>query len=345
MPFRSLTSFEAFRTIALQVLAVLSSVRAVLIVTVYPLSAPWATWVIWMSAAALLVIFVASVLRREVSEPTAVAILWLALVGAVVGGLTMPEEVSSISNFTVISLSVVAAGVLGLRQTVIFTLAEIVTGTVSIALTSTVPIVACIVFVGMTIAMTVVVAMLRQFLRRERDHAFGLALTDALTGALNRRGLAQGLPALLDLAYRTDQQVGCLVIDVDHFKAVNDRFGHEHGDRVLVGVVAAIESSARRSDLFARLGGEEFVLIALVPGAEELRVLAEKVRVTVAERGLHPTVTVSVGGSINRGSGQSVGDGGVEPVLAAMISAADAAMYTAKEAGRNRVVIPASRSA
>ncbi|MBX0301278.1 GGDEF domain-containing protein [Cryobacterium sp. 1639] len=335
MTVKSATTYADFRTLALGVLALLAGLRS-LLVLVIPLDPAPLNWIMLVSAAALLALFAVTVLRRQISEPAGLAGLWLALGGAVVGGVGFaPDQLGDVSCFTIVSLVVVAVAVLKVAAAVTTTVVGLVAGAACLGLRSEAPVQTAVVFVGMVITTSVVVGMLRSFLATERDHALGLALTDALTGTVNRRGMVDRVPALSDLADRTGQQLGCLVLDIDCFKAINDRYGHPYGDRVLVEVATAIGAVSRRSDVLVRLGGEEFALFVVVPGADELRMLAEQVRVAVAHQVAppHPPVTVSVGGSL--------GSGGTDEAVAELVAAADAAMYQAKQAGRDRVVIPA----
>jgi diguanylate cyclase (GGDEF)-like protein len=163
-----------------------------------------------------------------------------------------------------------------------------------------------------------------------------LSLLDPLTGIGNRRHLDERAAAEIARARREVAPLGVVVFDIDHFKRVNDRFGHAAGDAVLRRVVDVARGMLRPSDFIARLGGDEFIL--LVPGAElrGLRRLAERVRETIAgvwvERDDTPeriAVTASFGIAT-----LDPDDTAIEPVVAR----ADAALYRAKRDGRNRVV-------
>ncbi|GKW50431.1 sensor domain-containing diguanylate cyclase [Halomonas sp. NCCP-2165] len=165
--------------------------------------------------------------------------------------------------------------------------------------------------------------------RMERELA-QQATRDHLTGVLNRRGFDDALAEALAEARCLDRPLSLLIFDIDHFKAVNDRYGHERGDAVLQALARRVQACLRSSDLLARWGGEEFTLLLPgtdVPGA---RVIAERLRQTVASaRFAGLEVTISLGGSRYRR-----GDSG-----AALLQRADAALYRAKEGGRNRVVM------
>ena len=166
-----------------------------------------------------------------------------------------------------------------------------------------------------------------QALRHHRD----AAVTDELTGVLNRRGVLQAAQQLIADQARKGEAVSALMFDLDHFKKINDRFGHAVGDEALHLFAATARVSMRASDIVGRLGGEEFV--ALLPGTiADAKIVAERVRrtfeaagVTVAGHDLHATVSV----------GAACGAPGTD--IVALLAAADAALYRAKASGRNRV--------
>jgi len=165
-----------------------------------------------------------------------------------------------------------------------------------------------------------------------------LAAHDGLTGLLNRRALDAELSRRCVAATRLQEPVAVLMIDIDYFKAYNDRYGHQAGDECLIAVSAAISAALERpQDSVARYGGEEFA--AIMPGNSEAGALkvAERVRAAVealsmehASSTVAPVVTVSVGYT------SVVPDAGLNP--SALLDLADAALYRAKEAGRNRVL-------
>jgi diguanylate cyclase (GGDEF)-like protein len=161
-----------------------------------------------------------------------------------------------------------------------------------------------------------------------------MARTDVLTGLHNRRHLTDHLRQAAALAHRQGTPIGVLMIDIDHFKIVNDRLGHEAGDAVLRRVSLAIQSSVRVCDTVGRWGGEEF--IAVLPNADidGAREVAERVRSAVEaggrfdDSGLRTTVSVGCAS----GTGADIEE---------LLRAADAALYDAKMAGRNRVACAA----
>lgn len=161
-----------------------------------------------------------------------------------------------------------------------------------------------------------------------------LARTDPLTGLGNRRALEAAFVASVAAAERDGTTGGgaLLMVDADHFKAINDRWGHDAGDAVLVGLAHALRDSLRRTDTVVRMGGEEFA--AWLPGADPAAVarVAEAVHARVRElrlpdEGGPPTVSIGV----------AAVDGDLRATpLGALIKRADEAVYAAKSAGRNR---------
>lgn len=156
-----------------------------------------------------------------------------------------------------------------------------------------------------------------------------LAQRDGLTGLVNRRAFDAALAAAVERAEGTGQPVSLVVIDVDHFKAVNDRLGHQAGDRVLQEVAKVLRDSVRDTDVAARYGGEEFALILPRCGPDNALVVADSVRAAVGSWPALDGLTVSAGVA---GLPADAGDAD------SLVRLADAALYQAKTAGRNRVV-------
>jgi diguanylate cyclase (GGDEF)-like protein len=159
------------------------------------------------------------------------------------------------------------------------------------------------------------------------------ATFDRLTGVANRQALLGSLFNEVERATRYERPLSVAFVDIDHFKAVNDTYGHEAGDIVLRGVAQTISANLRASDMIGRYGGEEFMLILTETGVEEGAVLTEKIRTLVqrqryrVEDGTDISVTISVG--IAGGAGQQLR-------MEALVRDADAAMYSAKSLGRNQ---------
>lgn len=157
------------------------------------------------------------------------------------------------------------------------------------------------------------------------------ATTDKLTELANRRHLEQRGETEVARAIRYHAPLSVLLIDLDHFKLINDREGHHMGDQVLVEVAKVIRNSVRVTDLPGRWGGEEFLVLIPNTPAEQAVTLAEKLRRTIAERRFpcERTVSASIG----------IADHQNTETLEDMLRRADTALYKAKQAGRNRVVI------
>ena len=170
--------------------------------------------------------------------------------------------------------------------------------------------------------------------RADRE-AYELATTDSLTGVYNRRTFEELAEPQLSRARRARVPVSLLMLDLDHFKRVNDTHGHLAGDHVLAAFAGLVRTCLRKEDLLARYGGEEFVV--LLPGTSEsaAAALAERIREHVASATLRAAgrevrITVSVG--LTSEAGDKL------PPLEAMLARADEALYAAKAKGRNRVV-------
>jgi len=166
-----------------------------------------------------------------------------------------------------------------------------------------------------------------------------MAMRDELTGLFSRRYLFTAMDQLVGVGSRSGTRaVATLIIDVDHFKKVNDTLGHLEGDRVLKSVADALASAIRVSDVLARYGGEEFVVLLPNSDAEAAAMVGEKVRAAVETR--CAPVTASVGAaSVSMISEDGTGWRDPREVVREALSRADAALYEAKAAGRNCVVV------
>ena len=163
-----------------------------------------------------------------------------------------------------------------------------------------------------------------------------VAYIDALTGVANRAFTEITLRAKLEEMERYGWPFGVVFIDIDRFKTVNDRHGHEVGDRVLTAVARTLAGNARSFDLVGRWGGEEFLVVAANVDEPKLHALTERFRRLVAGAAV-PTAAGSVAVTISAGAALArPGDDG-----AAVIRRADAAMYESKRSGRNRVTFGA----
>ena len=167
-----------------------------------------------------------------------------------------------------------------------------------------------------------------------------VALTDPLTGIFNRRFFDRRIRDEVSRTHRYGQPLTCLFFDLDHFKNVNDRFGHQTGDQVLQKVTAIINFHLRQSDIFARYGGEEFVVLLPHTLSADGREIAERIRKNIAEQDFELSdtnvkVTISIGiATLLPGiSGKKEGNDAER-----LIRSADQALLQAKKNGRNQVV-------
>jgi diguanylate cyclase (GGDEF)-like protein len=157
-----------------------------------------------------------------------------------------------------------------------------------------------------------------------------LAGTDALTGAKNRRDLEKGLRVAVDRKRRHDIPSSMLVLDIDHFKQINDRFGHAAGDKVLTQFVSFVRDHSRHTDDLFRVGGEEFVLVLPDTPLSGASLLAEKLLSTLRETSIADhRITMSVGAAEIR----------EDEVADHWTERADEALYLAKNSGRDRLVL------
>jgi diguanylate cyclase (GGDEF)-like protein len=187
------------------------------------------------------------------------------------------------------------------------------------------------------VVLLLAISHLRQSVRQTRAHALAMehvAHTDLLTGLPNRRGLAEHLAVGTALAQREVQSLSVMLIDVDHFKQVNDTHGHAVGDTVLFDLAGVLAPLLRASDRIGRWGGEEFLVVVPATRLKTAADLAERLRAAVAAhafpQGLR--LTISVG----------VAECGMNDTVEQLLVRADTALYAAKQAGRNRVNAAAS---
>ena len=178
------------------------------------------------------------------------------------------------------------------------------------------------------------------YLRDNLDHSLELAVTDQLTGLHNRRYMAGQLDALVKRATLGGDPVACLLIDIDHFKKINDGYGHDVGDEVLREFAVRLASNVRAIDLPCRYGGEEFVVVMPGTRLEDAERIAERIRLHVAGSPFRVmggsellTVTISIGVAATLGA---------DDKPEALLKRADEGVYEAKASGRNKVIIRAA---
>ncbi|WP_297104843.1 PleD family two-component system response regulator [uncultured Devosia sp.] len=176
-------------------------------------------------------------------------------------------------------------------------------------------------------------------LRESVNNTMALAVTDELTGLYNRRYFDRHLNVMLNKAQEQDRDVALMILDIDHFKAVNDNHGHDAGDAVLREFAARLKRNIRGVDLACRFGGEEFVVLMPDTDTGQAEAVAERVRQAIAEKPFEIgaaralSVTVSAGVSLNETHADTP---------ESLIKRADVALYRAKREGRNRVIFDAA---
>jgi len=169
-------------------------------------------------------------------------------------------------------------------------------------------------------------------LEESRLDAENLARFDALTGVLSRRALLEAFDAEVERAKRYGSALACLMLDLDHFKTINDTYGHQFGDEVLHRIARVISEHCRTNDHLGRYGGEEFLIILPETRIDGATKFAERVRSAVAETSLDRNeehITLSIGVAEWRNGDDST---------SRLISQADRALLEAKAAGRNRII-------
>lgn len=188
----------------------------------------------------------------------------------------------------------------------------------------------------------VVSMLLGRVLENSNRRAFALELeqhkdarTDALTGLANRRAMQERGRIELKLARRSGAPVSVILADLDHFKSINDKYGHEAGDAALVATARVLRGALRESDALGRWGGEEFIAVLPATNAKGAAEVAERMRIAIGSTrfdGLSEGATISLGVTTS----ESVNDAAMEWDL--LVKEADQRLYRAKHEGRNRVV-------
>ncbi|MCU1482356.1 MAG: sensor diguanylate cyclase [Subtercola sp.] len=353
---------KQLRSLSLQLISLPGSLSLLILALTADFTPAWSRAVVVLGAIAGVGVFIVARFTRRATGYFTLRVMVLTMALTTLIGVTIqPAAIGTICAFVFLGIAVAASAFLYRRMVVGFSLACTVLGVLVIVLRSSIPLVASIIFVALMTITILVVLVLRQSLQAARDEAVALSLADALTGLANRRSMELNVPLMSALAERTNQQLGCLVLDLDHFKQVNDSYGHLVGDDVLKVTADALIKATRNSDLCVRVGGDEFSVFTIVQGKAELQAVAERLRLAVAELSTTPPTTVSVGGALQStvdargaassadpaaGSGADAGseegsgsEAGPDPSLDALMRAADRALYIAKSAGRNLVQI------
>ncbi|HEY7375530.1 MAG TPA: GGDEF domain-containing protein [Polyangia bacterium] len=181
---------------------------------------------------------------------------------------------------------------------------------------------------------------------RKEDLLGRLSTTDPLTGLANRRRLRSAFADELNRAARYDTPLALLLVDLDRLKDINDRHGHADGDRALQLVAEALRRTCRATDLAARYGGDEFIVLAVNTPATEARVLALRIRDSVRRLSLRAGRWTKTSAPINHTVSIGAADlrAAALPTFDALHAAADRALYAAKAAGRDGVMVAPARA-
>jgi len=172
-----------------------------------------------------------------------------------------------------------------------------------------------------------------RIIEHDRSQAEQMARRDALTGLLNRRAFYELAEPAWNNAQRHQRNICALLLDVDHFKRINDRFGHSEGDKVLGDVARTMQQELRSFDILARWGGEEFIILLPETSFDEARAVAERIRCNIEsmiQRQSDPSIRISASLGIAANSELAIS-------LEGLIDQADQQLYAAKSQGRNRV--------
>ncbi|RFA16265.1 hypothetical protein B7R21_02480 [Subtercola boreus] len=324
-----------FRTRVIQVLAIETAVRYAIFAVFVDIQPQWVN--VGLAGVAVVATLVAAMVRRRVIEshvPGRILIGAAMLTIAALSVSVSQADLAVITSFSLLALTLSAitldtyraGAILGALGTAL---------AVFVAVTrSTIPLAVVLIYLGLVVSGGYLIVKLRLFLELARDNALTQAGTDSLTGVLNRRGMESAVPALDARADALGQVLGCLVLDLDHFKHVNDTYGHQTGDLVLINTAHILSREVRSPSLVVRTGGEEFAVFSPVADVFELDRLAgrltARLRSSMTERAsgeMLPRVTVSIGGAAGRA--------GTMAELDALFAEADRLLYEAKRAGRD----------
>lgn len=176
---------------------------------------------------------------------------------------------------------------------------------------------------------------LEEQLMQARQQMESIAMHDGLTDLLNRRAIEEFAEAQFNMACRKERALSVIMLDIDHFKNINDRFGHKFGDITLQQVAKILTKDLRVYDCVGRLGGEEFILILPETQLKDAIAVAERIRIQIA--GIQMSLENGGTFSVNISLGAACNTTGHFESLTKLIEAADQALYRAKQTGRNRV--------
>jgi len=172
---------------------------------------------------------------------------------------------------------------------------------------------------------------MEELLERQNQRLLEMSNTDFLTNLYNRRALFEKLDYEISRSARNKQAVSVLLLDIDHFKQINDTHGHLTGDQVLSGVAGVIKKSVRMTDIVGRYGGEEFLVVFPECSLNNGLTIAEKIRQNIQTSEFVPGLRVTVSGGLVEFKNETIDE---------LVERADIYLYQAKRGGRNRIVTP-----
>ncbi|TFB88324.1 GGDEF domain-containing protein [Cryobacterium algoricola] len=321
---------EELRFVGFQWTALMLSALLAVLTSISTFDPPSVRWFLFAGAATGVIVALRARYAQRVTVIGGVAATAMAIGLTIIVAITIqPAPMGVIMSFGLLGIAIALCTFEDpIRASIESSICAIV-GSVIIVARSSIPFAAVFIFVSLVVLASSSVLFLRHSLRVSRDEAIALSLTDSLTGVSNRRGLEIRFSVVTAMAVRTGQQLGCLMIDLDRFKLINDVHGHAIGDGILKECAAVIKTCLRPSDVCARIGGEEFAVFAIVDGPAQLAIIAERIRAAIENQGTIPPVTASIGGSC----------GAVveSETIDALLRIADMALCAAKSAGRNIV--------
>ncbi|USX45179.1 sensor domain-containing diguanylate cyclase [Dietzia kunjamensis] len=297
--------------------------------------------VVWLLGVALC-LFIARVGRLTDRQFAVVGVG--AMIGIAFSAAVVTDPAASRAIVALLAIApAIAAMASTIRTTVGFSLTAILLASAFSAVAST-SVIGGLVAAGASILTVCIpvfmVVVLRSSLEFAMERVALVGEIDPLTRALNRRGLIRRHARVFGHCADHRRPVGFLLIDIDHFKAVNDTFGHTAGDAVLVNAVDAITASAPEGSLVSRIGGEEFVVMFPVDSIAEISAAASRIRGAVAADG---EVTVSVGAVLSPiEADRTAGPPNASEIIDDLTRVADRCVYRAKSLGRDRVVMQTS---
>ena len=278
----------------------------------------------------LVPVLLSPLLPEDRLRSVAMALLCIGQIGLILGALFDPRHPIEGRGRYILFVALAGLGV-----TLLLRALGVATGVINMSPQAAGdPALAIVFLVAMCAVLSVAFGFVYMTMERAERRNYEMAMKDMLTGLSNRRAITEGLQMAVAQAQRQGHLLSVLLIDIDHFKRINDSYGHQAGDAVLRAVAGTLQSRVRAQDQVGRFGGEEFLVVLPDTGLEGAVTLAQALRAAVestpAQWGAHgiaTTISIGVRGGLISGADTSE----------SLVAAADAAMYQAKQGGRNRV--------